>query len=249
MSTSTILAIDEVAEGQSNKHVTINEAVAALEKAGNASLAVSLSTGNVTLTEDQFTRNFLFVCSQQSTARSLFVPQTIQTVNTALRFCAIRNSGPYDVTVSSVAAIPGTTVVVPPGVTSFVHVNGINVTSMGSIGGGLSYNLAVFLPGLMPANAEVLRYPCPEAISFNDNFTGSKGSCRVNPTADAAFTVKRNGTTIGTVTADTSGVFAFVTSGSSTETFNAGDILTILSPVSQDVTLNDVGIVLRGVRA
>lgn len=249
MSTSTILAIDEVAEGQANKHVTINEAFAALEQAMNAPLAVSFSAGNVTLTEAQLTRNFLIICSQQSAARELRIPDKIQTVNQTARFIAVRNTGSYDITVLSSAAIPGTQAIVAPGVTTFLHVSGINVTSLGNIGGGLSYNVSFFLPDLMPANAEVIRYPMVDAVSFNDNFLTSKASAGTNPTVQSAFTVKRNGTTIGTITAETDGTFTFVTSGTTTETFNAGDILTIISPVTQDVTLADVAITLRGVRA
>ncbi len=248
MSTSVILAIDEIAETQANKHITINEAIAALEAATNARADISLSTGDRTLTEAQFTRNFLFVVSQQSTARSLFIPARIRTVNPVHRFFAVRNNGSYDVTVLSSATIPGSQVVVAAGTTTFLHAEDINVSAMGSVGGGLSYNIGIFLPGLIPNNAEVFRMRFPDAVSFNDNFIGSMGSCGTNPTADTAFTVDKNGTSIGTVTINTAGTFTWVTTGTTAEVFSVGDVMRVTSP-SQDVTLANVGFTFRGVRA
>lgn len=248
MSTSVILAIDEIAETQANKHITINEAIAALEQASNARVNISLSTGNKTLTEAQFTRNFLIVVSQQSAARSLFIPEKIRTVNPVHRFFAVRNNGSYDVTVLSAAAVPGTQVVVAAGTTTFLHAEDINVSAMGSVGGGLSYNIGIFLPGLIPDNTEVFRMKFPDAVSFNDNFVGSMASSERPPTSDSAFEIYRNATLLGTMTAKTDGSFVFITDGSAAEVFNTGDVMTIRSP-GQDVTLDNLGITLRGVRA
>ena len=249
MSTSTILAISEVAETQANKHLTINEGFAALEQSINARLDINMSAGDYTLLESEFTRNFLFVASGQTSARSLFVPPHIQTVNTTTRFIAVKNGGSFDLAVLVSGASPGAQVSVPPGVTFFCHVKGQDVNVLGSIGGGISYNVSLFVPTLQPANSEILRYDFPDAVAFNDNFTGSKGSCRVNPTSSASYDIRRNGTSIGSATVSTSGVFTFITGGTTTETFNPGDILTIISPVTQDVTLQDVNITLRGLRA
>lgn len=250
MSKSTILAINEVAENQNNKHITINEAIAALEEANNSRLSVDMTAGDTTLVDTQLTRYFIFECTNINSAGvALKIPYLVGGSNPTKRFFAVRNSSAYDVVVETSNAILGSVVTVLSGTTSFLYAEGSDITSMGSIGSGIPFTFAAYIPGLPPAGAvEVYRLIFVEDVSFADNFTGSQGTQAVDATSDSAFVVNKNGTPIGTVTYKTDGTSVFATSGSGNEYYNAGDILTVLSPVVQDATLSGVSMTFKGNR-
>jgi len=112
-----------------------------------------------------------------------------------------------------------------------------------------NYDIAVFVSSLLGASQEILRFVAPRDVYFQDDFADSKLDAGTAATAEAVFTVKDNGTSIGTITvaaAGTTGTFA-TTSGE--HTIDAGDVLTIEAPSSEDATLADVSITLYGARA
>ncbi len=105
-----------------------------------------------------------------------------------------------------------------------------------------------FAPLGLPANA--LTYPWltfTRTVEFAGNFSGSYGTVGTNPTATATFTVKKNGSTIGTIVVSTGGLVTFTASGGAVITFDAGDRMTLLSP-AQDATLSDVAFTIVGSR-
>lgn len=104
------------------------------------------------------------------------------------------------------------------------------------------------LPGLPAAGQTVALLGLPVAGFFAANFTGSVGSVGTNPTATAVYTVKKNGSTIGTISISTGGVLTFATSGGTTQTFAANDRLSIIAPGPADATLADVEFILKGTR-
>jgi hypothetical protein len=119
----------------------------------------------------------------------------------------------------------------------------------GGSGGASKYDIGVFFPGgqVVP-NQEILRYVAARnGFKLSDNFADSQGSCGTNPTATTVFTVKRNGTGIGSISIDTSGVFTFTTTGTGAETFNGGDVLEIVGAATPDLTLADISITFAGV--
>lgn len=73
-----ILHLPEVASNQEQKEATINTALAILEAAMNDTLAVSVASGDVTLTEELFTHYFLFQATGaiSPTTRHIIVPPT-----------------------------------------------------------------------------------------------------------------------------------------------------------------------------
>ena len=73
--------------------------------------------------------------------------------------------------------------------------------------------------------------------------TGHQGKTYVNPTATATLTLKKNGSSIGTLQFNTSGVFSVV-SVNQTD-FLPGDILTVEAPGSQDATFADFGVTIK----
>lgn len=111
------------------------------------------------------------------------------------------------------------------------------------------FDATVFYPGLPEGGALALRVPMARAVSFAANFSGSYASASAAATGSSVFSVKKNGTEIGTVTfaaAGSSGTFT--TDSGAAQSFVAGDVLSITCPASADATLSDVGIVLAGTR-
>ncbi len=86
------------------------------------------------------------------------------------------------------------------------------------------------------------------AIDFPANFSGSVGTVTTNPTATAAFDITKNGTTIGTASISTSGVFTFTTVSGTAKSLAIGDILKVTAPTPQDSTLADISFTLLGTR-
>lgn len=82
---------------------------------------------------------------------------------------------------------------------------------------------------------------------FRVKSTGHKGKCYTNPTSSSAdLTLKRNGTSFGTLTFTTAGAFNI----SVTETsFAVDDILTVEAPSSQNSTFADFGVTILAVLA
>lgn len=85
----------------------------------------------------------------------------------------------------------------------------------------------------IPSNLTTFQIPA--------NFTGSKGKCGTNPTSTATYTFYKNGSSIGTLSIATSGVFTWATTGGTSVSFTPGaDELSWGAPASQDSTLSDV---------
>lgn len=112
MPDTPLLGITELSPTQTGKETTINNAILALEGAGNATLAVSMVAGNVTLSAAQFTRSMVFNCTGLTAPRILNIPALINAVATS-RVFVVRNSSAYAVTVQ-ITGGAGTAVVLQP---------------------------------------------------------------------------------------------------------------------------------------
>jgi hypothetical protein len=96
-----------------------------------------------------------------------------------------------------------------------------------------------------PYSGEVmLIHVAYRAWTLPASFTGSKGSCGVNPTSSFAMDVRKNGTSVGTITISTSGVVSFT--AASSVTFAAGDVLEVVAPATADPTVAKCGFTLLG---
>lgn len=122
MPATPFLGITELSPTQTGKETTINNAILALEAAGNATLAVAMAAGNVTLSVAQFTNNFVFRASGQTAPRILNIPATVNGANTS-RIFAVRNNGSFALTVQVTGGV-GTAVVLNPSETRLLDVDG-----------------------------------------------------------------------------------------------------------------------------
>lgn len=71
-----------------------------------------------------------------------------------------------------------------------------------------------------------------ESVLFPANFAGSRGKVETNPGASYAIDVKKNGSTVGTITIATNGTFTFATTAGATVSCAAGDELDFYGPAS-----------------
>ncbi len=111
---------------------------------------------------------------------------------------------------------------------------------------GAPFDIGLYIEGVMTNGENVLRYVFNRAMTLPVSLTGSHASANTASTGTVSFTLKNNGSSIGTITftGSATGTFTFA----SPVTFAAGDILTIIAPATADATLADVNINLAGTR-
>lgn len=127
MPTTPYLGIEQLSTNQAQKELTINDAIVALEGAGNAALTVDFSAASsITLSDSHFTRNGVFKVTGQTAGCTLVYPKQFnaQDVN---RVVTIINKGGFPVTVQANTGTV-TPVVVPGGSARLVAMQGSEVT-------------------------------------------------------------------------------------------------------------------------
>lgn len=109
-------------------------------------------------------------------------------------------------------------------------------------------DIGTYVAGAPSANEVLLKYVFTRAVTFADEFAGSRAHAGTAATASTVFIVKKNGSSVGTVTFSASGTTgAFVTTGT-TVSFAAGDYLELVAPSSPDSTLANISFSFAGTR-
>lgn len=246
MTVSAILGFNQVGENQVDKYITINDALDALEQATNARYTNSVaSAADVTLSDFQATRYALYVMTAKTGAFNLVFPSQVNT-NNAQRVFYVYNNTAHACTVRASTG-SGSTVVVSAGSRVMITQSYEDMTLLSVFNGFIPYDLGFFVSGTPADNGMVMKFVATRAFSFAEHFAGSTGHCGTNPTSTAVFNVRKNGSGVGTISIDTSGVFTFATSGGAVS-FAAGDRLDVLAPTPQDVSLADVSVTFAGAR-
>lgn len=242
-----ILAIPQVDQAQNNKYLTINDLTGLLEGTLNK-LLPSNTTGDLVLTESQYTRYAAFKVLGRAAAFNVTFPNTGGLISVRERIFIVWNADTTYVATVKAATTPGTTVVLQPGQIAFCYQNGVDTVGLWVISAGTSgpYDLGFFVPGLPGDAAIVMEWKATRAFTLATNFVGSKCKVNTNPTATAVFNVRKNGSIIGTVSINTSGVATFATTGSTSWAID--DVLSVTAPTPQDATLADVNIGFLGTR-
>lgn len=109
---------------------------------------------------------------------------------------------------------------------------------------GLPYDVGTTVAGKLVSSSVILTFVAVRNFTIPSSYTGSMAKAAVAAFASCVLDVKKNGTSIGTITfaaGSSTGVFSG-TAGS----FTAGDILTIVGPSTADTTLADIGVTLMG---
>lgn len=133
MALSAFLKMVLLTVGQDDPETTANDALVRIEDATQRMLEVDLSAADATLTEDQFTTNFLFKCTGHTVARILTVPLTVDGEATPInRSFHVKNEGTSSGTVE-VKGITGTGYTVATGKCAHLYCDGTDVFLIGSV--------------------------------------------------------------------------------------------------------------------
>lgn len=115
----------------------------------------------------------------------------------------------------------------------------------GGGGGATQAEIGLFFPGGPPASNQLLaKYIASRDMTFPADFAGSVGHVGTNPTGAFDMTVSVGGATVGIVTVDTLGAFAFETTGNAPVAVFAGDEIEVEAPGSADATIADIAMTL-----
>jgi hypothetical protein len=99
--------------------------------------------------------------------------------------------------------------------------------------------------GPTTTNLVVQRYVFAGTVMFPAGLTGSQGTAGVAATATTTYSIKKNGTNVGAMVFAAGAMIGTFSMPSAT-TFMAGDILTVVAPVSPDATLANLAWTLVG---
>lgn len=105
--------------------------------------------------------------------------------------------------------------------------------------GGALYDIAGSTLSIPTASAKLMRLSVTRAFSLPASLTGSYAESVVAATASTTYTIKKNGSSIGSIDWAASGTIATFTFAS-TVSFAVGDILTVEAPASPDATHNEL---------
>ena len=234
------LDITHVAAAQNQKEVTVNDAIDKLDLASNDTVDIDCSAGNTAVSAADYRENFLLRLTGTPAADfTLTLPD-------GKRVVAIHNTTAKAATLQT--ATLAATVTLRAGELSIVGSRGTNLVALAASAVGGLYDIGLFIPGQPAASAMVFQFVVPRAISFPVNLVASLARAGTAATSAASFTLRNNGSNIGTID------FA---AGSATATFSlpvgaafaAGDVLEILAPSPQDATLADVSITVSASRS
>lgn len=246
---SSFLKIPQIALNQANAYITHNDAIDYLEQAAHRRKTNTSYSSNIwTVAEADFIRNMVFQPSGAAANFSVKFPDTVNSVTTERVFVVYNADTTYTATVTSVAG-GGTTLTLTPGQAALIYQNSNNFIKLAWWDNKPTapYNVAAYKPGLPTATEVIFQYVTPTAFTMADELAGSYGYVEVNPTASAAFDVLKNGSSVGTITVSTLGVFTFTTAGGSVS-MAAGDRLTVTAPGTPDATLSGFSVSLAGTR-
>lgn len=166
------LNFDQVAANQNQKEVTINDAFDQVDDALTEHLAVDLSAADVSLTTDQWTRNWFFEMSGHTVARTVTLPPT-------KRPAVVKNAGTGAVTLQ---VLGGGSAVVQPAQTVMIYNDGANLTVSGGSAPTVSLDKArVYLNTATDTTSAGWQKIPLDAVDFDTNSLWDVANKRIVP--------------------------------------------------------------------
>ena len=244
MATSPNLEITHLTQAQAQKHVTVNGAIDAIDRAvaGHRTNLDFPSDANFTPSATDVRNSFsIDVGGGTLTAeRQFIIPLT-----THLYLIGNNTAGSQSI---EVIGTTGTGVVIDNGDRSMVFVDGTNVTLVSGAGASSSspYEMGAFISGVPTVSAMIFKGVVARTVTFVDDFVGSEGHCETAPDALTEFDIQVNSVSIGTMSFAMSATTAtFLSTGP--DVLSAGDTLEVHSPSDLNI-LADLSFMLVGTR-
>jgi hypothetical protein len=132
---------------------------------------------------------------------------------------------------------------------SIANTKAVSVSFKGTTPSTWPFDVQTFYPGIPTASAKIYRGKLARAVTFAANFSGSYFTATANATGSTVFDIQKNGSSVGSCTIGAGGTTpTFATSGGTSVSFAAGDVLAIIAPGTADLTLADPAITLAGTR-
>lgn len=242
MSATTNLNAPFVVAGQNQKEVTLNSGMSRFDAAITANLALSVASGNVAPTQEEV----------RAAARLSITGAT--TSGRTVTWPAVQK--PFYASLDAASTHPVTIVrgsasrTLWPGATLHLYSDG-TTNSLVRLAEFGPYRIVSWLRGL-PGNDEVVvRFKVWEGHVLLPDLRGwAETIADTAATATTVFDVRRNGTTVGTLTWSAAGtVPALATSGGAAQSFSAGDFFDIKGPATADATLSDIAFSIMLIRS
>ena len=234
MAESPFLGLTHIEPQQAQIDVPVNADFDRLSRAVCGLLAKTVTTANVTLTATEGREAiYIRVTGALTANRSLIVPN-----ENKLYIVEHAGTGGFVLTVKTSA---GSGVGVSQGNTQAVYADGTNVVQVTlptSAAGGI-HDFAGFFVGKPGAGAVMFSYAVTRACQLPAGLTNSVYKAGTAATGSATFSIKKNGSEIGTLNFAASATTATFTMASATS-FANGDVLDVVAPGSQDATLADI---------
>ena len=108
-----------------------------------------------------------------------------------------------------------------------------------------AFDLSCYSPGAPSASAILALIPAARAVTFPAGLIGSFGVSLVAATAVTNFDIRKNGSSVGTMTFAAAATTATFTAASAIS-LAAGDTIRVVAPATPDVTLSGISFVLKG---
>jgi len=235
--TTPILGIAEVSQSQSNKEVTINNALRALENASNKKYTAA-ATATTNLSAANYTGNFYFGFTGTPGTWTLNVPATE-------RAFYVEN-GADGVATVQVTGGAGVSVAIDAGSGRLLYCDGTDVFEIGGAGAaGSEHLVSLFLAGAGVDESAELIYIFTRDVTFPTDLTDSRARAKTAHTGsfDVMITLQKNGTPFGTIEFFTATNAAHFTATATS--FTAGDRLHFVCPAAFE-TLAGIAITLVG---
>lgn len=221
-----------ITAAQDQKEVTANAAFARFDAALTETLAVSVASGNAVPTAEQVRPAFRLAVTGASTAGRTVTLPILKKPHVISLDAASTNSVSIVRGTASVTVYPGATVLVMTDGTT----NGL--VRLGEHGVDRS---VVWVRGAPSADEIVARWQVQEASVVLPNLLGWDAQADTAADASAVFSVRKNGTAVGTLTWAAAGtVPTLATTAGAAQSFAAGDYIDVRAPASADATLSDI---------
>ena len=242
---SNNLDLDQVAENQAAKEVTINTATGQLDAAITETFVADYTAGtDIALTDTQYRRAVRTQISNLTAAsKKLTLP--------ALKKLAVITSDAGNT--QSLSIVRGTTTLaLAAGATLIVYTDG---TTNGLVAlGGVApatvkpYDVGTYCHGKPDVSEVLLRFNYVRAVTLKAALAGSRITAAVAATAQTDFTLNKNGSSIATIRFAAAGTVASVVGMASDVAFAVNDHLSLVAPGTQDATLADIAFTFAGVQ-